>query len=143
MSERISECILCPTGRAKDLLIILLALLGVVAVLVLYLYSFRYIVTYSLEDGALQIKLFGSITVRRIPIPEIDDVQILSWKDLVPFTSSFRPDFLFAERWGGYTIGKGVGLSKHTGLIRTVIISPRDPEDFAERIRAEITKKAR
>ena len=126
---------------ASDFLIILAALLGLLIALALYLYSFRYIVRYSLQDGILRIKLFGSITVLKIPLSEIDDAEVITWKDVIPGSRSFRPDFLFAERWGGYTIGKGVGIKKHTGLIRRVVISPEDPEGFAEQMKAQLRNR--
>ncbi len=128
---------------AEDFVIMVTALLGLVILLALYLYSFRYILRYSLQDGILRIRLFGSVTVRKIPLSEIEDAQVISWKEVIPGSRSFRPDFLFAERWGGYMIGKGVGIKKHTGLIRRVIISPEDPEGFAERIKAQLRNRAR
>jgi hypothetical protein len=122
--------------KLLDVTIIVLAAAVLAALLIAYLYSFRYLFQYSLENDTIRVQLFGTITLRKIRIAEIDEAAMVDWKQMMPFSSSFKPSLLFSERWGGYEIGRGIALKKHSGVIRTIIISPKDPEKFVELINA-------
>jgi hypothetical protein len=117
-----------------NFIIIVATAIGLTGLLIAYVYSFRYIVQYFLEENVLKIKLFGIVTVRRIRLSEIEQVAIVNWKEMTPFTRSFKPRLLFADRWGGYGIGRGVVLKRHSRM--QTVISPQDPEKFIEMINA-------
>jgi hypothetical protein len=104
------------------------------AAILIYVHCFRYLIQYSWENDVLRIKLFGVLTVRKFSISDIDGATLVDWKQMIPFTNSFNPRLLFSERWGGYRIGRGIAIRKKAGMIRTVIISPKEPEKLVELI---------
>jgi hypothetical protein len=69
-----------------------------------------------------------------VPFSDIDHVEVIPFASLVPLTRSFRPDLFVSWKWCGYR-EKVVAITKRTGLVKRVIISPGDPEEFASLLR--------
>lgn len=114
--------------------VLLIAGAALIAVLIAYVYSFRYFVRYELENNSLKIRICGLITVRKIDLGQIEEIALVDWRQMTPFSRSFEPKLLFSERWGGYRVGHGVVLKKRSGIMRTIIISPKEPEKLVEAI---------
>lgn len=110
----------------------------VLSVLVIgWLFLQRYVSIYRIEDHLLKIKIFG-ITLHRIWWTEIEDVKI------VPIFG-----LLGAYRISGYEFSrKRVLISRRKGLVREVLLSPKNPEKFVQEIsdrmkRAQATSEGR
>ena len=112
----------------KDVIAGVAAALVAMGVIVGYIYALSHIFRYSLEGTTLNIQMLG-LTVRRVQVADIREVEIINRADTIPFSRSFRSDLLFAQRWGGYKTRELV-LQKRHGIIKKLIISPDDPEGF-------------
>jgi hypothetical protein len=108
----------------------LLAALAIAMVTLWVAYGLRHIFKYSLGNSTLDIQVLG-ITCRRLPFSRIEDVEVIPFMSLNLFSRSFRPDLLFAPKWSGYR-NRVVAIRKDQGLLRSMIISPEDPDRFAE-----------
>lgn len=88
------------------------------------LFMERYICVYRIQDRMLKIKIFGVFTLHRIWWTEIEDLKI------VP---AWEPRWAYIV--GGYEFsGKRVLVKRRKGLIRNVLLTPKNPEKFAEEI---------
>ena len=81
---------------------------------------------YSIVDYGIEISLFG-FRIRRIPFANIEDI------------------FLGSKGWGGeiWTVFKVWGLvsiKKKKGLLKYVVIAPKDPENFVLKVKRRIQK---
>jgi hypothetical protein len=123
--------------RPDDLPVIAAVAFVVVALIFGYFYSLRYVFQYSVTETHLRIRLFGLLPVRNIRLDSIVDARIIrAWADTQPFSTEFRFPYLIAERWPSYVFQKrGIFIQKQTGLIRYLILSPKNPEEFLNRIR--------
>ncbi len=93
-----------------------------------YLYSLRYIIRYQVENHFLRVKLFGILTLRRIHLDDIVDIQPVS---LWPFARGFRLASIWAEAWPSYVFtSTGVLIRKKSGISRRLILTPRNPDEF-------------
>jgi len=106
-----------------------------VGVLVGYIFALSRIFRYSLNEGVLKIRMLG-LTMRRIRLSTVEKIQVISCLDTVPFSKSFRPSLLFAQRWGGYK-AKEISIETRRGLIKRLIISPEDPDAFVSQLEME------
>lgn len=115
-----------------EFLVLLLVALAACAVIVGYLYSARHIVQYSIDRDTLRVKILGVLTVRSVPLGDIEEIYVISaWWDTLPFSRRFRLPFLFAERWPSYVFQRyGVFIRKRTGFSRYLILSPEDSKAF-------------
>jgi len=90
-----------------------------------YLYSLRFIFQYRVEGDSIRIKLFGLITIRRILLNDIKEIEI------VPCWSFPSLPFTYAEMWPSWVFTKtGVLVRKRTGLSRVLILTPENPLEF-------------
>jgi len=113
---------------------VVVAVCGFVA---LYVYALRYIFQFSIQHGEIVIKLFGAVPIRHVRISDIEKAEVITWKNLLPGQESFQMGYLFAERWPGYLSLRGLGIKKHHGLSRWLVISPENPEGMLELIEKE------
>jgi hypothetical protein len=103
--------------------------------LVGYIFRLSRIFRYSLNEGVVKIRMLG-LTVRRIRLSTVEKIQVISCLDTIPFSKSFRPSLLFAQRWGGYK-AKEISIETRRGLIKRLIISPEDPDAFVSQLEME------
>lgn len=92
-------------------------------------YALRHAISYSLQSSSLDIRMLG-MTIRRVPFSDIDHVEVVSFKSLIPLSPSFRRDLFISMKWCGYR-ARVVAIRTRTGLIKRIIISPEDPETVA------------
>jgi len=112
----------------------LVAVGGLLTVLLVlgYLYSLRYIFQYQVEGRFLRVKLFGVITLRRIHVDDIVEIQPVS---LCPFGKNFRLASVWAEAWPSYVFtSTGVLIRKRSGISRRLVLTPKKPEDLIREI---------
>lgn len=87
----------------------------------------RFLCVYRLSDRGVRVKLLGLVTVHRIWWREIESVRI------VPVWSS-----PFAYRIPAYEFSsKRVLIRLRKGLIRSVVLSPKNPDLFV----AEVSRR--
>lgn len=116
-----------------DAVAAVVAILLAGAVLLGSMYGFRYAFTYRLENSRLDIRILG-VTVRRVPFSDIDHIEVVPFAALVPFSRSFRWDAFFSSKWCGYN-KRVVAIKRRTGLVKRIIVSPGDPEAFANSLK--------
>jgi hypothetical protein len=104
------------------------------AVFIGSIFGFRDAFTYALGNSSLDIRILG-LTVRRVPLSDISHVEVVPFTALIPFCRSFRWDAFFSWKWCGYN-KRVVAIKRRTGLVNGIIVSPRDPEAFANSLRA-------
>jgi hypothetical protein len=98
------------------------------------MYGLRHAFTYALENLRLDIRILG-FTVRRLHFSDIDHVEVIPFDALVPFSRSFRWDVFFSWKYSGYE-SRVIAITRRTGLVKRIIVSPRDPEQFSNLLRA-------
>ena len=79
--------------------------------------------------------MFG-VKVREVQLSNIKKIQLINCLDTVPFSKTFQPNFLLAQRWGGYK-AKEIVLEMRRGIFKKVMISPSDPDAFVRLLDAE------
>ncbi len=104
------------------------AVFAVVVWIIFILFGLKRIFTYPLHDSTVDIRLLG-ITIQRLPLSNIDNIEVIPFAALLPFSRSFRPDLFISQRWCGYN-KQVVAIKIHKGLIKRIIISPSDPLGF-------------
>jgi hypothetical protein len=117
------------TSSGMDLFAAISAL-AIAAVVVLgSAYGLRHAISYSLQSSSLDIRMLG-VPVSRVSFSDIDHVEVVSFKALIPIGPSFRRDLFVSLKWCGYR-ERLVAIRRRTGLIKRIIVSPEDPEAFA------------
>jgi hypothetical protein len=89
-------------------------------------FGLRFVYDYRVTGGAVEIVLFRTLPVWRIPFLDIESVRIASWKELnlLGFTT-LRLGNRFTSRYV---------VIKKRGWFRAVAITPADAEKFASQI---------
>jgi hypothetical protein len=118
----------------KDIIAGVLGVLVGAGVVVGYIYALSFIFKYSLDADVLKIRMLG-VTVRKVRVSDIQKIQLINCRDTVPFSRSFQPRFLLAQRWGGYKT-REMALEMRSGIFKTLIISPNDPDAFVRLLNA-------
>ncbi len=104
--------------------------LAIAAVVVLgSAYGLRHAISYSLQSSSLDIRVLG-MTIKRVSFSDMDHVEVISFKSLIPIGPSFRRDLFISLKWCGYR-ARVVAIRRRTGVIKQIIVSPEDPETFA------------
>src|SRR6188768_3299449 len=109
-----------------------IALLGVCAIGLTAIYSLRFLYDYRIANGAIEVLLFRTLSVYRIPISNIEQIGIPNRRDLW-ISPLVRP---FVLRLGNRFRRNPVLIQRRTGLIRNVVITPDEPDRFIDQVRA-------
>lgn len=117
-----------------DLFWAFIAILVALAVVLGVVYGLRRAFSYTIHDSKLSIVLLG-VTVRRVAFSDIEQVEVVPFAALLPFSGSFRWDVFFSWKWCGYN-PKVVAIRRRTGLVKGIIVSPNDPEGFTSLLKA-------
>lgn len=119
-----------------------LGVMFLITIVSLLTVSFRYVIQYRVNPDAVRVTLFGRWTVRKIPIEQIVEVSVLSYRNVVPFTKKFRPSLFLAERWASVVPQKqAVLIRRRSGLSRLFVLTPRNPEAFRQEILALLASR--
>ncbi len=127
-------------AKVADMPALLGALFAAAAVVITVpIYGLRHALKYSLTSSALKIHLLG-LTVRQVLLSDIESVEVVPFAALILISPSFRRDLFFAQRWNAYR-SRVIALKRRSGLIKTITISPEDPDRFAILIREAILQR--
>jgi len=116
-----------------DLVWAFIAIVVVLAVVLTAVFSLRHAFSYTIQDSKLSITTLG-LTVQRVPVSDIERVEVVPFSAMLPFSRAFRWDVFFSWKWCGYR-RRVVAIRVRTGLVKGIIISPEEPERFASLLR--------
>jgi hypothetical protein len=122
---------------SDDLLGAIAAIFGGAVVIMTAKHVLHHVFKCSLKDSTVNLTFFG-ITCRRLRLSELESAEVVPFAALIPFSRSFRPDLLTAEKWNGYRKSV-VALHRRTGSIRRFIVSPQNPDQFVRDLTAAIS----
>jgi hypothetical protein len=80
-------------------------------------------IAYRITDAALEVLILGRVA-RRVLLSDIEEVH--------------RRGALLHESWSGPKFWNAVTLRRRTGLFRNFVITPDEPDRFAERLRQAV-----
>ena len=115
-----------PAGNTLGLII---ASCTAAVVIVGIRYGLVHVFQYSVENSSLVVRMF-KVKIYRVPLCEIDRAEVVPFASLVVFSRSFRPDLLISQKWCGYR-SRVVAITKRSGWLKRIVISPESPELFA------------
>ena len=101
---------------------------GGALVLLVVIYSLRFLYGYRLANCAVEIILFRALPVYRIPVRDIELIQKASWRKLGIGGTTLR--------LGNRLARECVLIQKRTGLIRRIVITPDDADRFISQVNA-------
>jgi hypothetical protein len=90
----------------------------------------RFIYSYDIKNGAIRVLLFAAIPVIRIPISEVVQVTRAS-------TTRLWLNPWYAVRLGNRIIGQAVLVQRKQGLVKSIVITPDDPDRFIDQCNKE------
>jgi hypothetical protein len=117
------------TSSSMDVFAAISGLAIAVVVVLGSAYGLRHAISYSLQSSSLDIRMLG-MTIRRVSLSDIDQVEVISFKSLIPIGPSFRRDLFISLKWCGYR-ERVVAIRRRSGLVKRIIVSQEDPEAFA------------
>lgn len=121
---------------SKDALGAVSAGAAVVLVVLWIRYGLRRVFSYPFRGPGLAIQAWG-VTVRYVPLSDIDGVEVIPFGALVPFSPSFRWDAFLAWKWCGYS-RTVVCIKRRAGWVKCLIVSPEQPDAFAASLVAAV-----
>ena len=103
-------------------LIVTLVAAAIIALALLQLAG-PYLYQYRLGDQRFEVKLFGLLPILRIRFSEISEARVMAGPELLnPWAGVRFGNRIFAAR--------PVMIRKKRGLIRSLILTPLNPEEF-------------
>jgi len=121
-----------------DAIGVVAAIVAGAVVIIWIFYGLKHVFTYPLQASRMDIRLLG-VTVRHVPFSDIDHVEVIPFSALVPFSRSFRWDAFVSWKWCGYN-KRVLAIRRRSGLARRIIVSPEDPEAFANSLKAALSR---
>jgi hypothetical protein len=95
----------------------------------------KYLISYRIDDKAVQILFLGVVPVKRIVLKDIAEVKRLSPKEVYCDTFVLSsPEMFFAQRWGNRFWGEGVLISKKARLFKIILLTPDDVGNFVDKL---------
>jgi hypothetical protein len=85
----------------------------------------RVIFNYRLTDDEVQVRIGGWV-VRRIRFTDIRSADVRSWSEAL---------WTWNEHWSNFSPPRFVVLRRRSGLVRTFVFNPPDPDAFAVELR--------
>ncbi|WP_247263462.1 MULTISPECIES: hypothetical protein [Pseudomonas] len=90
----------------------------------------RYLIVYKTTHESIKIEVFG-LPVMRIPYGRIQDVRRISGLE------SLKPG-MRTLRVGNRIVGGVVRVQKDRGAIRSVLVTPDDPDEFVATVKGRL-----
>lgn len=116
--------------RTDEIIVIAFGTLVVLPLFVFYLLHMNRIFVHEVTPTAIRVRLLGFVTLRKVPLTDIESIDLVNTTDLPDPTVMF-----YAEKWPGKPFAKeGVIVKKRTGLSRTLLMSPDRPAEFIEKV---------
>jgi len=116
--------------KMDEVIVILFGLLLVLPLFVLYLLYMNRVYMHEVTPDAIRVRLLGFMTLRKVPLAEIDSIELVATNNLPDPTVVF-----YAEKWPGKPFAKeGVIVKKRSGLSKVLLMSPDKPAEFIEKV---------
>jgi hypothetical protein len=97
-----------------------------IALVLLVFLSLVGTIGYRITGIALEVRVLGRV-VRRVLLADVEEVH--------------RRGALIHENWSGPKFWNSVTVRRRSGLFRNFVISPDDPDRFAERLQEAIRRQ--
>jgi hypothetical protein len=110
---------------------------AVAAVFLLYIvgqFGLRVIYSYDIRDGAIWFVLFSMFPIARIPMSDVVEVSRATNRTL--WLNPWR-----TLRLGNRIFGASVVIRRQRGLIRSIVITPSDPDRFIDQCNAMMSER--
>jgi hypothetical protein len=108
---------------------IVILLLAPLAVALFHLFG-RRVYGYRLGSASIEILLFNTIPVWRIPYSEVAGVEELSLKQ------TLKPSLRVLRL--GNRVGRVVSVQRRSGVVREILLTPNNPSVFAGELRERV-----
>jgi hypothetical protein len=118
--------------KLSELIILIFAIGVSLGVVVLGL---RFIYEYRIRDNGIEFVIFGTISVYRVSVNNIESAEKISRRQLGIGG--------FTLRLGNRFMSTCVLIRKRRGPIRKIVITPADPDKFVGRVTALIQQEPR
>ncbi len=82
-------------------------------------------IDYRITPSAVEVRILGAV-LRRVLLSDIEEVH--------------RRGAFLHESWSGPKFWNAVTIRRRSGLLRNLVISPDDPDRFAEEIRLAVER---
>jgi len=102
----------------------------------------RYVYNYRLTDTSIQVVVARAVPVMRIRFADIEEINELTWKQVLTFPLRQLLKFLFALSFGNRIIGRAVHIQKRNGLIRSFVLSPDDVPAFLQQASEHLDERS-
>jgi hypothetical protein len=106
----------------------LLVMAGIALVLLFGQYGLRLIYGYKLTSDGIWIVLFNLVPVYKIPFKNVTNIHKCSFLEVGPHKITLLR--LGNRLWGNFV------LIKKSGVVRSIVITPNNAEEFVERCNA-------
>ncbi len=107
-----------------------IAVLGAALVAVAAIYGLRFVYGYRVANHAVEIVLFHTLPVYRVPVDDIKLIQKVPRSELGAGGSSLR--------LGNRLAVQCVLIEKRGGRFPRIVITPNDPDGFVNQVAAEV-----
>jgi hypothetical protein len=105
-----------------------------VLLLVVVIYSLRFVYGYRLANRKIEVVLFHVLPVYWVRIEDIETIRKASWSELGVFDTILR--------MGNRLFGECVLIQKRKGVFRRVVITPHNADGFISQVLALRSKSA-
>lgn len=115
--------------------IIITLICVVILTLLLAQCVFRYIYNYRITRNGIEIVLFRKLPIISIPFENIADIREIAFWETLPFKSI---DMFFALRLGNKVWGKIVLVQQRQSIIKILLITPTNTDEFVREVKQHI-----
>ena len=98
-------------------------------------YGLKYIYNYKLREDGIIVMIFGVIPIWRIKFNSIVSAREVTFMEVMPYRSM---EMFSTLRFGNNLFGKMLFIQRKKGLIRSIIITPDNIEEYIVRISSKI-----
>lgn len=95
----------------------------------------RYIFNYRITNDSLQFVVFGKVPYMYIKLANIAEIREVSFKE-----ATFEKSM--AWRCGNRLWGRGILIRRRKGIIKTILITPDNVDEFISKIRERMEQVA-
>ncbi|ULA63921.1 MAG: hypothetical protein LZF86_110621 [Nitrospira sp.] len=112
--------------RGDEVIVVLFGIFVVLPLFGFYFFFMHRVYVHEVTKDVIRVRLFGLVTLRKVLLKEIESIEVVRRLELPDPTVLFH-----AEQWPGRPFAKeGILVRKRTGISRTLLMSPDNPNNF-------------